>query len=93
MGESGVKHRRDAFQIVGGRAALRNPTPESAIEASAREVFHPSRTDPVPTLRRPEGELAPSDSHRALEDPPSPQRGGVTDGADLTASAAKECRE
>jgi MFS family permease len=73
--------------------ALRNPTPESAIEASAREVFHPSRTDPVPTLRRPEGELAPSDSHRALEDPPSPQRGGVTDGADLTASAAKECRE
>jgi EmrB/QacA subfamily drug resistance transporter len=75
--------------------ALRNATPETTTEGGAREVFHPSRTDPVPIAGRSESDqsdasLAPPESRLALEDPPSPQRRGGTDVVDLTASASKE---
>src|ERR1700728_4566782 len=58
--------------------ALRNPTPETAIEEGASEVLHPPRTEPVPVASRSEADksdasFAPPDSRWALEDPPSPQ--------------------
>jgi EmrB/QacA subfamily drug resistance transporter len=76
--------------------ALRNPTPETAIDEGAREVFQPSRTDPAPIVGRSEGDqsdasLVPPESRLALEDPPFRQRRGVSDAVDLTTSASKEC--
>jgi hypothetical protein len=78
--------------------ALQNPTPETALEAGAREVISLPVTDPVPIAARPddhgrEAVYDPAHSGESPQAPPPSDRPGTTEGVDLTVPAPSRSQE